>query len=159
MILKIHGAVERAMAPGRLARELRHHRERLHRLPQSDADRDARADPEILSKLRESHFLFLGYRIRDWNLRVFLHRVWGDQQLGAKSWAIVERSRRRGSRSSGRTSGSTCSTSNLAAYLDGLQRGDHGVRQRPAVVVTVTEVGTIRSLASSCPTSPYAGPA
>ena len=50
---------------------------------------------QLLGKLRESHFLFLGYGIRDWNLRVFLQRIWGDQQLGAKSWA-VEHARRRG---------------------------------------------------------------
>jgi hypothetical protein len=41
--------------------------------------------------MRESHCLFLGYRVRDWNLRVFLHRVWGEQRLGAQSWAIGNR--------------------------------------------------------------------
>jgi SIR2-like domain len=43
---------------------------------------------QILNKLRESHFLFLGYRLRDWTLRVFLQRVWGEQKLEARSWAI-----------------------------------------------------------------------
>jgi len=43
---------------------------------------------QILEKLRYSHYLFLGYTMRDWNLRVFLQRLWGDQKLGAKSWAI-----------------------------------------------------------------------
>ena len=28
------------------------------------------------TKLRYSHFLFLGYAMRDWNLRVFLQRIW-----------------------------------------------------------------------------------
>lgn len=39
-------------------------------------------------ELRKSHFLFLGYSLRDWNLRVILHRIWGDQKLTYKSWAI-----------------------------------------------------------------------
>jgi SIR2-like domain len=43
---------------------------------------------QILSKLRESHFLFLGYRVRDWTLRVFLQRIWSDQPLQARSWAV-----------------------------------------------------------------------
>ena len=42
----------------------------------------------IAHKLRRSHFLFLGYGLRDWNLRVILHRLWGDQKLSYLSWAI-----------------------------------------------------------------------
>ena len=34
----------------------------------------------LAAKLRRSHFLFLGYSLRDWNLRVILHRIWGEQQ-------------------------------------------------------------------------------
>lgn len=43
---------------------------------------------QILDKLKESHCLFLGYTVRDWNLRVFLKRIW-EGSLGARSWAIV----------------------------------------------------------------------
>ena len=43
---------------------------------------------QILDKLRDSHCLFLGYTMRDWNLRVFLKRIWPGEPLGAKSWAI-----------------------------------------------------------------------
>jgi SIR2-like domain/TIR domain len=43
---------------------------------------------QILTKLRDSHCLFLGYMVRDWNRRVFLKRIWGGEPLGAKSWAI-----------------------------------------------------------------------
>jgi len=43
---------------------------------------------QILTKLRDSHCLFLGYTIRDWSLRVFVKRIWDGQPLGAKSWAI-----------------------------------------------------------------------
>jgi hypothetical protein len=36
-----------------------------------------------------SHFLFLGYSLRDWNLRVMLYRLWGEQQgKEFKSWAV-----------------------------------------------------------------------
>ncbi len=44
---------------------------------------------QILQKLRSSHCLFLGYDIRDWNLRVFLKRVWGSR-IRAMSWAVQE---------------------------------------------------------------------
>jgi hypothetical protein len=43
---------------------------------------------QILNKIRDSHFLFLGYPMRDWSVRVFLQRVWGEQQLEARSWAV-----------------------------------------------------------------------
>jgi SIR2-like domain/TIR domain len=42
---------------------------------------------QILDKLRDSHCLFLGYAVRDWNLRVFLKRVW-DTSPGGNSWAV-----------------------------------------------------------------------
>ncbi len=42
----------------------------------------------LAMQLRRSHFLFLGYSMRDWNLRVILHRIWGEQRLKYKSWAI-----------------------------------------------------------------------
>lgn len=46
--------------------------------------------PMIVAELlRDSHLLFLGYSLRDWNFRAMLHRLWGLQQ-GRKfrSWAI-----------------------------------------------------------------------
>lgn len=42
----------------------------------------------LAAKLRKSHFLFLGYSLRDWNLRVILQRIWGEQKLTYKSWSI-----------------------------------------------------------------------
>jgi hypothetical protein len=42
----------------------------------------------LRARMGESHFLFLGYSMRDWNLRVILNRIWGAQQLDLKSWAI-----------------------------------------------------------------------
>lgn len=43
----------------------------------------------LAAKLRRSHFLFLGYFLDDWSLRVFLHRVWGREKVSYRSWAIV----------------------------------------------------------------------
>jgi SIR2-like domain len=43
-----------------------------------------------LGKLQDSNSLFLGYTMRDWNLRVFLHRVFGHQQHDV-SWAVQRR--------------------------------------------------------------------
>jgi len=44
---------------------------------------------DLVFKLQKSHFLFLGYGLRDWNLRVILHRIWGEQKLKSRSWAII----------------------------------------------------------------------
>ena len=42
----------------------------------------------VRERLGDSHFLFLGYSMRDWNLRVILNRIWGQQALDLKSWAV-----------------------------------------------------------------------
>lgn len=42
----------------------------------------------LVEQLRRSHCLFLGYSLRDWTLRVILNRIWGDETLRSKSWAI-----------------------------------------------------------------------
>jgi DNA-binding SARP family transcriptional activator len=42
----------------------------------------------LAAKLRRSHFLFLGYTMADWNLRLLLNRLWGDQALSYRSWAV-----------------------------------------------------------------------
>jgi hypothetical protein len=42
----------------------------------------------LAARLRRSHFLFLGYGLLDWSLRVFLQRLWPDDQAGYRSWAV-----------------------------------------------------------------------
>ena len=42
----------------------------------------------LAAKLRRSHFLFLGYTMADWTLRVVLNRMWSDQPLTYRSWAV-----------------------------------------------------------------------
>jgi hypothetical protein len=42
----------------------------------------------LMAKMSSSHFLFLGYAMRDWNLRVILHHIWSQQTRTFTSWAI-----------------------------------------------------------------------
>lgn len=84
VILKIHGAIDRADArrDSYVITE-DHYIDFLTRTDISNL-----LPITIAVELRQSHFLFLGYGLRDWNLRVILHRIWGEQKLTYKSWAI-----------------------------------------------------------------------
>jgi DNA-binding SARP family transcriptional activator len=42
----------------------------------------------LAAKLRHSHFLFLGYGMREWNARLVLSRVWGEPVVTYRSWAV-----------------------------------------------------------------------
>jgi len=42
----------------------------------------------VLSKLRRSHLLFLGYPLSTWHVRVLLHRLWGRERVSYRSWAV-----------------------------------------------------------------------
>jgi DNA-binding SARP family transcriptional activator len=85
VILKLHGQVERTPA-----------REWESFVVTEDDYIDYLAQTEVAAAvpvslaatLRRSHFLFLGYTMADWNLRVILHRLWGDQPLNYRSWAV-----------------------------------------------------------------------
>jgi DNA-binding SARP family transcriptional activator len=85
VILKLHGQVERTTA-----REWESfvvtEDDYIDYLAHTDV---AAAVPvSLAATLRRSHFLFLGYTMADWNLRVVLHRLWGDQPLSYRSWAV-----------------------------------------------------------------------
>ena len=43
---------------------------------------------KLLAKLSRSHLLFLGYGMRDWNLRVILHKILEERDMRFKSWAV-----------------------------------------------------------------------
>ena len=47
----------------------------------------------LAAVLRRSHFLFLGYSLRDWYPRGVLYRTWGEQRLTYRSWAVDSRPR------------------------------------------------------------------
>lgn len=86
VILKIHGVVDR-LSPDwgwdSFVITEDHYIDYLTR-----ADISSLIPVTLAAKLRKSHFLFLGYSMRDWNLRVILYRIWGEQKLSYKSWAI-----------------------------------------------------------------------
>jgi hypothetical protein len=42
----------------------------------------------LLERLRNGNLLFLGYALRDWNLRVILQSIWHERDLGVPSWAV-----------------------------------------------------------------------
>jgi hypothetical protein len=44
----------------------------------------------VLSRMRNSHFLFLGYSLKDWNLRVILNRL-RDAGIAWNSWAVQQK--------------------------------------------------------------------
>jgi hypothetical protein len=45
----------------------------------------------LMARMSSSHFVFLGYGMRDWNLRVILHHIWSQQVRTFASWAIQKR--------------------------------------------------------------------
>jgi len=86
VILKMHGAVDRTNPEATWDSYVITEDHYIEYLARTDI---ANLVPVTLAaKLRRSHFLFLGYSMRDWNLRVILHRIWGEQKLKYKSWAI-----------------------------------------------------------------------
>jgi hypothetical protein len=87
LVLKIHGSMDRVdRKRDSYVITLNDYLEYLMR-----ADITMLLPQELVDKLYESHFLFLGYGLRDWNLQVILHRMWGEQQLATKSWAVQAR--------------------------------------------------------------------
>jgi SIR2-like domain/TIR domain len=86
VIVKIHGAVDGSVGAYRFKDNYviteDHYIDYLSRSPI-----ESLVPVQVLDKLRESHCLFLGYPVRDWNLRVFMKRIW-DGSPGATSWAV-----------------------------------------------------------------------
>jgi hypothetical protein len=44
---------------------------------------------QIRAKLMQASYLFLGYTLADWRLRVFLQRIWGGPLSRANYWAVA----------------------------------------------------------------------
>jgi len=47
----------------------------------------------LAAKLQRSHFLFLGYGMREWSLRLVLDRISGGEPLAYRSWAVRHEAR------------------------------------------------------------------
>ena len=68
--------------------------------------------PSLIAKMADSHFLFLGYSMRDWNMRVILKQLWGSEQLGTQVvGGAAEQSDPGGARDRGGSSGAAAATS------------------------------------------------
>lgn len=50
--------------------------------------------PQLMVKLQNSRHLYLGYKVRDWNLRALLYSIWGATRQRMKSWAVLPEARR-----------------------------------------------------------------
>lgn len=84
VIFKMHGTFDREDSErGSYVITEEDYVEFLARMSQTKAIPAAFAE-----SFKKSHFLFLGYGLRDWNLRVILHRIWKDRPHGRNSWAI-----------------------------------------------------------------------
>ncbi len=84
VVLKLHGAVDRADSK----RDSYVITENSYIDYLVGGDVGEQIPFELRERMADSHFLFLGYSMRDWNLRVILNRIWGEQQLDLKSWAV-----------------------------------------------------------------------
>ena len=84
IILKLHGAVD----PDDHTRDSFVITEDDYIKYLSHGDIASQIPAMLKQRMEESHFLFLGYSMRDWNLRVILTRIWGARQLDMKSWAV-----------------------------------------------------------------------
>jgi len=87
VIVKIHGAIDRA-EPDNDSYVITED-DYIDYLTRSDIS--GLLPVMLQAQLKRSHFLFLGYGMRDWNLRVILHRIWGQQRRSYNSWAIQYR--------------------------------------------------------------------
>jgi hypothetical protein len=87
VVFKMHGAMNRE-APQRGSYVITEddYVEFLARLSTTTAIPVAFAEP-----FRRSHFLFLGYGLRDWNLRVVLHQIYQRWPRRYASWAIQQK--------------------------------------------------------------------
>jgi hypothetical protein len=86
VIAKIHGAVDRQRGPDSYVITEDHYIDYITR-----ADVSGLFPVTLDAKLRTSHFMFLGYSLRDWNVRVMLYRLWREQEGRTyKSWAVQD---------------------------------------------------------------------
>jgi hypothetical protein len=85
VVLKIHGTVDRSRQgkEGYVITE-DHYIEYL-----AEEALEKLLPTDFLTKLRTNHLLFLGYSLRDWNLRVFLRRLKRNPKQAYTPWAVL----------------------------------------------------------------------
>src|SRR5213075_1256884 len=85
IVLKLHGGID--ASPGR-ERESFVVTEDDYIDYLAGGDAGTAVPVALAAKLQRSHFLFLGYGMRDWNLRLVLGRIWGGEGISYRSWAV-----------------------------------------------------------------------
>jgi hypothetical protein len=86
VILKFHGAVTRHVRSASKDSYVLTEDDYIDYLTRTDIDKFVPAS--IVGRMNECHYLFLGYSLRDWNLRAILHRISRERPLDNKSWAM-----------------------------------------------------------------------
>jgi len=120
VILKIHGFVDRDSASDEnddsyvITED--HYIEYLTRM-----DLENLLPVKVLDRLRNCHFLFLGYSLTDWNLRAILYKLWSDRRRDRDWWAI-QRDPAELERKSWRRRGVEILDVPLDSYMTGLSR-------------------------------------
>jgi hypothetical protein len=88
VILKLHGAVRRpAVSPIDDDSYVVTEDDYMESLTRTDIV--SFLPPAVTRRMQACHYLFLGYSLRDWNLRAMLHRIWRDKARHNHSWAVV----------------------------------------------------------------------
>jgi len=87
VILKLHGAVWRAALSNPLGQDSYVVTEDDY-IESMAGDVIARLPHAVSARMQACHYLFLGYSLRDWNLRAMLHRIWKEHVRENKSWAV-----------------------------------------------------------------------
>lgn len=85
VILKIHGFVGRKAPPEGDSYVITedHYLDYLARI-----DLRRLLPAPLYARLTNCHFLFLGYGMRDWNLRAILRRLWTEDSIDYPSWSV-----------------------------------------------------------------------
>jgi hypothetical protein len=86
VVLKLHGAVDRAD----VTRDSYVITEDNYIDYMAGGDVEEQIPVLLRERMATCHFLFLGYSMRDWNLRVILKRIWREERLAMKSWAVQQ---------------------------------------------------------------------
>jgi hypothetical protein len=87
VVLKLHGAVWRGDGPVSVSQD-------SYVITEDDYIESMAADVmsnlpvAVSTRMQACHYLFLGYSLRDWNLRAMLHRIWKEHERENTSWAI-----------------------------------------------------------------------
>jgi hypothetical protein len=88
VILKIHGLVDRVTPKHEWDSFVITEDHYIDYLTQTDVSKFL--PPNLVERFKRSNFLFLGYSLRDWNLRAILQRIWREQQGERyENWAVM----------------------------------------------------------------------